>query len=265
MAPNFAILVLSCKIPLYQEFKAAQQTSWVRTANRCGVPVYFCEGVGSIVDPNDFLHAQVDFDGAFDLNINCEDSLRGSFIKTLASLNYIFSNSKVDFVFRTNLSSYLDIISLIKYIQKHRFRSNLYAGVVGEARLFPELCYLRERKIATWLVRSFDCFSKKIHFASGAGFFISRDVFVNGVQQQKKFLNLIDDVAIGYNFDIDRDFVLPLERCSLSLQDFEEGRLESVDHKKFRDRLSFHYRCKNSFRNLDVELIKQLGNYFGDG
>ena len=108
----------------------------------------------------------------------------GILYKTIYSFNYINNNFVYDFLFRTNLSSFLYIKNMLKYIEK----------------LPNEKCYIGSKLV----LHENDEYKKFIpdveylEYVSGAGIFFSPDV-INIILQNEKNLNfnLIDDIAFG--------------------------------------------------------------------
>jgi hypothetical protein len=259
--PRCAILVLSCGLDVYQEFKRVQLATWVNYARHEGLDVYFCEGRGVQTDPNYFQTSDFNLVEGQTISVDCSDGLNASFLKTLVALRFLFDEQGYDCVFRTNLSSFLNVRSFARYVASIEYPSDFYAGVQGRTSVLPEHFYVNGQKIMCRLARFGDFFSPQVDFASGAGMFIGSNIY-RKIRERRKLRNFIDDVALGYNLDIRRSEIVPLLRFSLSLESYRAGILDGAEHRTFLAGGGFHYRCKNKYRKSDVDLISCLGEAF---
>ncbi len=140
--------------------------------------------------------------------------------KTIMSLNF-------DYIFRTNSSSYIDKSLLYNFLitkPRHKF----YCGIIGQ---FNE-----------------------IKFASGSGYFLSRDlveIVINNAENWDH--NLLDDVALGKllsSYDIP---IFPSEK-----------RIDIKSYNWINSLISFipvnffHYRLKSENRNFDLFQMKKI-------
>ncbi len=102
---------------------------------------------------------------------NTSEGLYNIGYKTLNLFDYLLKNHDFDYIFRTNSSSYVDIEKLLTFI-KDRPSEKFYSGVIGK--------------------------HNNILFASGSGYFISRDLVDLVVRERNKWDHkLIDDVSLG--------------------------------------------------------------------
>jgi hypothetical protein len=140
--------------------------------------------------------------------------------KTLKAFDLI-KNFDFDFVFRTNSSSYVDKKKLINFITDKN-KHNHYSGFLGE--------------------------HNGIIFASGSGFFISKDL-INLVLDNSDIWNheLIDDVAIA---DVlKKHKIFPTENPRLDVHS-----LNNLPNNHF------HYRLKTGDRNIDIQNMYNIFN-----
>ena len=145
--------------------------------------------------------------------VNCEPSLiPGIIIKTIECCKYIYNNYNFKYIFRTNLSSFIDLNKLYSFAMNNLFN---YAALIG--------CH------------------HNINFGSGAGFFISKEctnylINKNNIDYCKNY----DDVIIGeilapiYS-------IFPIGR--IDIKDFNNKTISDNDIKKSD---IFHYRCMNA-------------------
>ena len=138
--------------------------------------------------------------------------------KTVEALSYFLStDTTYTHVWRTNLSSVLDLVGLQQYVSISDKKMGFYGGYVGKA------------------------VNENIFFASGAGFLLSRDVADYLVENKASLrYDLIDDVAIGALLE-PKFGIVPIDRCWV--QTGEED-IEVLLHEGV-----FHFRCE-SYQHL---------------
>jgi hypothetical protein len=139
--------------------------------------------------------------------------------KMIQSFEFFLKNYEFDYIFRTNLSSYVDLPRLYQTINQKKFT---YDGVLGS--------------------------DNGIKFASGAGYIISREL-VEYVVTHKESWNhgLIDDVAIGQI--INKIGINPIG--GLTRQTFTNPN-ETIDVNQY------HYRCKQTERIQDASIMRRI-------
>jgi hypothetical protein len=221
-------LVLSAETDKYSRLEDGIRKTWLKRASGL-FEVYFYYG--------GYDRFSVEGD-----RILC-DSPEGLYnigYKTLSAYRYLLENKEFDFIFRTNSSSFIRPDKLVEFLNT-KPKSKLYCGRVN--------------------VQS----ETGIVFASGSGYFMSRDIVKSIVENEDKWNHeLIDDVALGVllknigvnpsqsiRFDINR-----IEGNRLFIGDREVDRLQFGDH--------FHFRCKTSDRdrNDDVRIMQELNRIF---
>lgn len=135
-------------------------------------------------------------------------------VKTLKAFSYFLHHSNFDYVFRTNLGSYLDLESLKQFLSRLP-RDKVYVA--------DKVTYPNENKY------------KGLVYGSGSGFGLSRDVVENVVQdmnwmiaeQLYNYGTLIDDMQFGDI--ITNKYRIPLiagRRRVIDVRDLEQGKIE---------------------------------------
>jgi hypothetical protein len=148
-------------------------------------------------------------------------------IKTIEAFEASINNFDFDYIYRTNVSSYIDLIKLTEFVN-NKPRKGYYGGAVGT--------------------------HQGISFASGCGYFLSRDV-VNKVLENRKLWdhNLIDDVSLGK---------LLTKELNIEVQEIGRLDLESANFSPFeikdKSKAVFHYRCKAASPDLSIQIMKSL-------
>lgn len=133
--------------------------------------------------------------------------------KTLACFEHVLEHRRFDVVFRTNCSSYVDLPNLRSYVDAHARPARYYAGVIG--------------------------LDGATRFASGSGYFLSRDLVELVVCERAVWdHSRLDDVALGAL--LARGGVEPEPAPRLDYRQRENVR--DVDTSQF------HFRCRTASR-----------------
>jgi hypothetical protein len=160
-------------------------------------------------NPNINHNLEVDDDT---IHVKCKLSLiPGVLIKTIESFKYIYNNYNFKYIYRTNLSSFIDLNKLYSWTTNN-FAN--YAAVIGEYQ--------------------------KISYGSGSGFFLSNEV-VNYLINFKNidYYKYIDDVAIG-------EIIYPkYSILFVNRNDFTDFDNKVITNDEIKNSDTFHYRCKN--------------------
>lgn len=151
---------------------------------------------------------------------NTSEGLYNIGYKTLNLFDYLLKNHDFDYIFRTNSSSYVDIEKLLTFIGD-KPKEKFYSGVIGNYN--------------------------NILFASGSGYFISRDLVELVVEQKDRWDHtLIDDVSLGKLMTENNIKIYRGERCDIS------NHLHIINNH-------YHYRVKTeNNRNNDIKLMTYL-------
>jgi len=150
--------------------------------------------------------------------------------KTIKMFEFALKNYNFEFIFRTNLSSYLDLNFLLEYIDKIESR-NCYMGYIG--------------------------YHEQIVFASGAGILLSRDMVDLLVNKQNMIdQNLIDDVAFAKLFYDLKINPKPLPRFTFPMHTNQDNQFFS----QIKQSKHFHFRVKTNdpTRKNDCERLKSI-------
>lgn len=241
---NIIILVLSTQDKSYQIFKKSIEKSWFKTAQNEGVNCYFYEGGYDTQEISGNL-----------IKLTAKDDLLSTSNKLIEVFKVIRKEfPSVDVVYRTNLSSYIDVVALLKFMKKNKINKNSYAGIKGETYLLKEFFYLKN--IYLHMFFSVFKFGRKLKFASGSGFFIGTENIDKVINRQKK-LYLIDDVMVGYNLDgkVNSNNIMRFD-----IKENNSHKLLLEEYNNLRDKGLFHYRFKTSNRINDSDVLASLSD-----
>lgn len=156
----------------------------------------------------------------------CNEQYSRIGIRTIEAFEYALNNFKFDYLFRTNISSYVNKKNLITWLN-NKNRSKFYSGVIGDFY--------------------------GIKFASGSGFTLSRDLVEYLCHSKNKLnYNLIDDVCFG-NFLTSTVDIFPAPRLDFPTEQ------SVIDF----DKSNFHFRCKSfGDRTEDSKIMNLIHNKF---
>jgi hypothetical protein len=149
--------------------------------------------------------------------------------KTLAFFAFALERTDFDVVFRTNCSSYVDLANLRAFAATHARPEEYYAGFNGT----------HEGDV----------------FASGSGYFLSRDLVRTVLAERQRWQHdLLDDVALAGVLRPMGFAPVPVPR-----RDYASATQVTVADTSF-----FHFRCKtpSRFRHGDVRIMLALHRAF---
>lgn len=233
MNNKILILILSTIDKRYDNFINNCTNTWVTNARENGIRCIFYSG-GASSDNLENDHLQ----------LNCDDSLNGTAFKLYKALKFISKNDiEYTHIYRINLSSYLFINDFIKY--SRTLTKTFYGGVIGE---FNRITFLNRyhtiSKLSVKLLKF-----QTIQYASGSGFFISKDLVLLIINKKKLKFTYIDDVMIG-NALLDQVITfIPRFDVANNIQ------------KHLFDLNCYHIRLKSSDRSIDAQRLLLLNKY----
>lgn len=240
---EISVLILSTNDNRYCNFISALKNSWLKKFQENGIHCFFYSGNA---DKNEILDDHI--------LLNCPDDLAHTSIKlrkALGVLNEYLPNIKL--VYRTNLSSYIDYDNFIKFIHVKELNEDSYLGLKGEAGYLSE--YFYKNKILHNLFKPFKFF-KKVHFASGSGFFLGANHLKN-VTSTSKYDRFIDDVMLG--LIMNREIAKSDEPLRFDIQEDTGHKINKRDYLELvKKDFLFHYRFKTANRHGDAQLISQF-------
>lgn len=244
---KLVILILSTRSSTYNGFKEAIRKTWMKDSLDSNIPCYFYEGGW---EKNEVVGDTI--------RLKSDDSLFETYQKFIDCLFFMDEVSiKYEVVFRTNLSSYIDIPVFLKFIESNTLSVRSYEGFRGETHLLRERIYVN--KIFMRLSR-FAKYGERISFISGSGMFLGADAtkalqFYSGYKNK---INIIDDVKIGWILNEMFSSSIQVDRLDIfSSGSHRLGRREY--HQKVEDGL-FHYKFKNKDRRFDLDNLKKIHN-----
>lgn len=233
MSNKILILILSTKDKRYQNFINNCTNSWVTNARKNGIKCIFYSGGGNA----DKLEND-------NLELNCDDSLEGTAYKLFRAFEFIERNNiEYTHIYRTNLSSFLFIDKFIKYSSE--ISKTFYGGVIGK---FNKISILNRFHRISLLSSKFLKF-QTIPYASGSGFFISKDLVNFLIHKKDLKFQYIDDVMIG-NALLGREITF-ITRFDIA---------NSIENVPF-DQYCYHIRLKSSDREIDANRLLLLNKY----
>ena len=155
-----------------------------------------------------------------------ETYVPGLLLKTLMSITHIYNTMDFDYIYRTNLSSLIDLNKMYNYINK---RTINYGGVIVNY----------EHKLS------------KPSFASGAGFWLRKNVCKYIIDNLDRInILLVDDVALGL-------LLCPIYGINSELR-IDINNKDLVTSKMI-DNEVYHYRCKVEDNMMETcEIQKKL-------
>jgi hypothetical protein len=166
--------------------------------------------------------------GTDHISLNLTESYSLIGLKTIKTFKTILKISNFDYVYRTNVSSYVDLVSLTKFVEKLEDEDlNYFGGVIGDHR------------------------GQK--FASGSGYLIGRNTLRKAVESSNKWdHSLIDDVALS-KLLLQEHGITPAQ---ISRHDFKS--VIEVENATFVNNDNFHYRCKSKKYKTTIQIMHAI-------
>jgi hypothetical protein len=151
-----------------------------------------------------------------------ESFIPGCLVKTIKSIEFLLKTQDFDFIFRTNMSSVIDLHKFYNLLNNYKYD---YSGVIG--------CH------------------NNIKFASGAGILLSKQLCSNLIINKNKLnYNFLDDVSIGLLFQINNVSISPLTRFEAYNY---ENNVNQITKEMIKD--YYHFRCKSDKDNNKTLLM----------
>lgn len=156
--------------------------------------------------------------------------------KTLEAIKLINTKYNPDYIFRTNISSYIHSSQFLYFIKKIPI-NKFYSGVIGS--------HSNKKQ------------NERIKFCSGSGYFISKDLINLCLEKKESWdHSLPDDVAISKIFLQAGISPSPQKR-------FDFPHLNDIININIPDNI-FHFRCKfPPNRHIDIQRMHYLHKHLG--
>ena len=211
------ILVLTCDTQLYNKLTDTIRKTWGNNTEDKVEIVYY------------YYNNNIDYSYIKDDNLYLkgEECLYNIGYKTLDAFEFFFKNKEFDYIFRTNVSSYVNINELIKYIED-KPNNNYCSAFIG-------------------------CVNG-VEFPSGSGYFFSKDVVKKIILNREKWNHTVmDDVSLG--------IMLNYLKIKINLG----IRLDITNDEQYINltKKTYHYRCKHeNDREKDIMILKKLYSFY---
>ena len=156
---------------------------------------------------------------------NNENLIPGILQKTIKSFEYCLQNFEFDYIYRTNLSSFIDLNKAYHFLENNKVD---YGSCCLDIHI-------------------------DLHFASGCGFILSKKM-VNILINNQNLINykIIDDVAIGE---------LLIDKLNYNIFNISRYDVQNINDIIFNnDTHIFHFRCKSDDKHINT--ISYLNKMF---
>lgn len=240
-----AILIMAGNPTKYKDFIDIIKDGWYKEAINLGFKVFFYSGSHN----NDCIH------DSCEIHVKEDDALDNCYRKFIAAKDVLKSNfPEIKLIFRTTVSSYIDIENFVKYMNKVNFTKRSIHGVKGVANKYSEFFF--KNKLLHVLFKIIQL-GPKINFYSGGGFFIGMELCDELSFDPNKHY-LIDDVEIGLQI---KDFVVHNFSCErIYITDNFAGITKTDLLNLLNSSLLFHYKFKTKNRSHDAYLLKKFSD-----
>jgi len=220
------ILILGSTHPQYKELEDAIKETWFKNYNSDVEILFYKNSEKKSAYLEDVT-----------LYLPIEDGHHNIGHKTIKAFEYILKRYDFKYIFRTNYGSYVQVENLLKFLED-KPEEKYYSGINGI---------------------DVEYFQKEITFASGSGYFLSKDL-VKLICSKKNTWNhnAMDDVSLGLflsNFKIFTDKLATRKDLCDGEEKYLIGNRE-VDY--ISKHFLYHFRCRSQNRNIDINNIKTI-------
>jgi len=235
ISKKLVILVMSSTtIPEYVDLEKSIKNTWYNSKNEDVEIIFYKDNQN--LSPK---YTYPVFDGC-DLVLPIDDGFYTLNQKTLMAFDWVCQNYEFDYIFRTNLGSFIDVDNIISFLSD-KPKEKFYCGVFGHDNTY---------------------FGQPVLFVSGSGYFLSRDIVLLVLKNLQNWpWRVVDDVALGYvivkqlGIDINQEGIR---------KDICDGEVIYVKGDKIVDSLDeeliYHYRLRSQDRNKDIKTMMDLYN-----
>ncbi|MBK0378203.1 glycosyltransferase family protein [Mucilaginibacter segetis] len=230
MEVKLIILVMCSSSNKYKKLEKAIKQTWALNAHPDVLIIFYSDNGRKVFKKNKPI-----FNGK-DLILPCKDGYYHCLEKTIQAFDFINKNFTYKYIFRTNLGSYISLEKIVAFLN-NKSEKEFYCGIIGN--------YLLCNKI--------------IPFASGSGFFLSKDLVELLVTNRNNLdYSLIDDVAFGV-FMNDKKILINNNALRLSYtNNLIEYHIGSQTVDCINNNLLYHIRLRSSDRNIDIKRMYAL-------
>lgn len=271
------ILILSTNNEIYEPFIVALKETWVKKAKANNIECFFYEG--------GYHNSYIDGDT---IKLNVNDDLNSTSEKLISAIDILKKNKiEFDFIFRTNLSSFIIVDNFLAYFKENE-KNIVYCGYKGKHVVVPQFLnifaflyrqyHLRlklnptknqtiildsdnKTKLSLRNLNTFRPFCKLytnyikrifniIEFASGSGLWLNKDAVEILLSERDKNFKLIDDVMVGKVMNDNKILVCNCDRII-----FQDDELITNDIDIERLKANYHIRLK-SIKNRDIDVLR---------
>lgn len=223
------ILVMSSSNPVYQSLENSIKRTWYNIKDEQVEIIFYKERFNTSTNDPILLNS--------DLYLPCEDGFYNIGLKTILAFDWVRNNYEFDYIYRSNLGAFVYPDKLLQFIE-NKPKEKFYCGIPGK-----DTYYL----------------GREVNFASGSGYFLSKDL-VNLVVENKELWNhsIVDDVALG---DLLSNFSIEVDKSAVRMNICDDETfyqtgdsfLTDIDESKI-----YHIRLRSADRNIDIQNMNNI-------
>jgi hypothetical protein len=172
-----------------------------------------------------------------DLLIPCNDGFETLGKKTLMAINWVNENYNYEYIYRSNLGAYVNPSKLLKFLDD-KPKTNFYCGIIGKTENY---------------------FGLSVTFASGSGYFLSKDVVEILLRNKSLWMHhIIDDVALGDLLSKFKIYPSPLAKRLNYCDDKIYYQIGDKNVDFINENEIYHIRLRSDDRSIDIKKMKEI-------
>jgi len=210
------VLVLGARVAPYPALIRTIKSTWA-SSPVAGAEVLFYYGGEELAEDGNELVLPVS-DGALSIGR-----------KTIACFGHVLEHHEFDLIFRTNCSSYVDLPNLSAYATRHARPSGFYSGFIG--------------------------YRGELAFASGSGYFLSRDLAALAVSERERWDHVLPD---------DQALAAVLAQHGVQPEPAPRQNFDRLRRVRDVDTSLYHFRCRTYTRRRveDERIMREVHRVF---
>lgn len=237
---NIIILVIASRGDIYDKFITEYWIPMIKYAKNNYINIHIFLIFGQDTNINDFTEIKDNI-----IIAPYSETYRNILEKTLYTFDYCLQKYKFNFLFRTNLSSFI-LLDKLNILVNNLLDIDYIGGFIGTYNLDK-----KDKK-------------NNFKFICGAGILFSKDIVQNLVSNRHKIKNeVVDDVDIGKYLYTNKFYYNNLPRYDLyKYKELLTPKQLEICLKTILDNNHYHVRIKNYNRLCDIQIISFLVNHF---
>jgi hypothetical protein len=224
------ILILASSRPDYKKLEDSIKSTWFNLKNEDVEIIFYSD------NDTELKKEQKAFLRGNNLILPCPDGHNYHSVKTVLALDWVLQNYDFDYIYRSNLGAFVYPDRIVKFLDD-KPKEKFYCGIVGNDTFY---------------------FGRNIRFASGSGYFMSKDLVKLVCDKKNEFIYSMDDVAMGeflnrHNIEINKSARRHNICDGKTFYQIGEQEVDNIPEEEI-----YHIRLRSDNRDIDIQNMKDI-------